>query len=378
MLQTGLDILLSEQLALLHGRRVGQVTHPAAVLPDLTGAADALLRAGVRLTALFGPEHGVSGAAGAGDTVDNAVDARTGLPVFSLYGSSVEPTAEMLSDVDVLLFDMQDVGVRFYTYLSTLFYVLRGAAKAHKPAIVLDRPNPIGGQIVEGPSIEPGFESFVGIMALPIRHGLTLGEAALLMSTTFDLDVELAVVEMRGWRRDYWFDQTGRAWVPTSPAMPHVSTATVYPGTCLLEGTNVSVGRGTALPFEICGAPWLAGAALAERMNALNLAGARFRPLHFCPSADRYAGQECGGVQVHITDRAALRPVMLGLHLVAAIRSLHPREFAWAAAHFDRLLGGARTREAIETDAPVETFAGDWDVVCAQFEQGRQPYLRYS
>ncbi|HEX9074266.1 MAG TPA: DUF1343 domain-containing protein, partial [Anaerolineae bacterium] len=249
MIQTGLDVLITERLDLVRGRRVGLVTQPAAVRADLTHAVDALLGAGVRLTALFGPEHGWDGSAADGAAVDDAVDARTGLPVYSLYGETREPAAAMLANVDVLAFDMQDVGARFYTFISTLFHILRAAAKNDKAVVVLDRPNPINGAAVEGPLVEPGLESFVGILPIPIRHGLTCGELARYIAGECKLRVDLTVVAMRGWKGTLWFDETGLPWVSPSPAMPHLATATVYPGMCLVEATNLSEGRGTALPF---------------------------------------------------------------------------------------------------------------------------------
>ena len=277
MVKTGLDILVFEQAHLLANQQVGLVSMPAAVLPDLTLSLDALHYAGINVTVLFGPEHGFGGSALDGATVGDTTDPRTGLPVFSLYGRYYEPTPEMLANVDVLVFDMQDVGVRFYTYLSSLYYILKAAGKTEKSIYVLDRPNPITGEIIEGGEIEPGFESFVGVVNLPIRHGMTLGELAQFMNAEYALRADLHIVEMRNWQRNIWFDETGLSWVPTSPAMPHLSTAILYPGICLLEGTKLSLGRGTSLPFEICGAPWLNGYALAEEMNALCLPGVRHR-----------------------------------------------------------------------------------------------------
>jgi len=388
MVKTGLDVLIHERLDLLRGRRVGLVTHPAAVRPDLTGALDALLNAGVQVVALFGPEHGLDGSAADGAAVGNMLHRRTGLPVYSLYGPTKEPTPAMLdgAGVDVLIFDMQDVGARFYTFISTLFHVLRGAANAGRPVIVLDRPNPInGGCAIEGPLVEPGLASFVGIAPIPIRHGLTVGELAGYFDRMFGLGVELTVVEMRGWQRAMWFDQTGRPWVPPSPAMPHLSTATVYPGTCLAEGANLSEGRGTALPFEVVGAPWLDGYELAQTLNRLDLPGVRFRPTRFAPSASKYAGQSCSGVQVHVTDRDAFRPVATGLHLLAACRAQRPDCFeflptSWEGRppHFDLLAGTPRLRQGLEAGEPVETLVREWtgDVAC--FERTRRACLLYT
>ena len=382
--RTGLQVLLRDRLDLLAGRRVGLITHPAAVLLDLTSSLDALLNAGVRVTALFGMEHGLAGSAADGAAVEHGRDARTGLPVFSLYGATREPAPEMLDEVDVLLLDVQDVGVRFYTFISTLYYVLRAAHRHGVPVIVLDRPNPINGLTVEGPSIAPGYESFVGIVPMPVRHGMTVGELARYFNAEHGLDAELTVVEMQGWRREMWFDQTGLPWVATSPAMPHLSTATVYPGTCLVEGTNLSEGRGTTLPFEVVGAPWLDGYALAEALNRLALRGVRFRPTHFEPSAGKHAGAMCQGVQVHVTDRDALRPVEAGLYLVAACRAQAPEQFAFLPTswegrppHFDLLAGGAAVREGLAAGTPVAELTAGWPAVAAAFARQRQPYLLY-
>jgi uncharacterized protein YbbC (DUF1343 family) len=377
MIQTGLDRLVHQQAHLLQGRRVGLVTHPAAVLPDLTTGVDALLRAGVRLTALFGPEHGLDGSAADGAPVGDAFHPHTGLPIYSLYGAVTEPRPEILAELDVVVFDMQDVGARFYTFMSTLFYLLRGAARAGKPVVILDRPNPINGLALEGPSLLPGFESFVGAVPVPIRHGLTLGEMAGWMNGEYVLGADLTVVPLRGWERAMWFDETGLPWVPTSPAMPHLSTATLYPGLCLLEGTNVSEGRGTALPFELCGAPWIDGRALAEQLNALSLPGVRARAARFAPCAGQFAGETCSGIQLHVTGRDALRPLTLGLHLIAALRDLHPDRFAWRPSHFDHLAGSDRLRHALERGQPVEQIVQSWSGELDEFDRGRAAYLLY-
>ncbi len=377
MVQTGLAQWIYAPNPALLTLRLGLVSHPAAVLPDLTGAVDALRKAGYRLTALFGPEHGFGGAAADGAQVGDATDPRTGLPVFSLYGQHYEPTAEMLARVDALVFDMQDVGARFYTYLSTLFYLLKAAGKAGKAVYVLDRPNPITGNIIEGGVLEPGFESFVGIVDLPIRHGMTLGELAQFMNEEYALGAELRVVNIGGWSRKMWFDQTGLPWVPTSPAMPRLETAILYPGMCLLEGCNLSLGRGTSLPFEICGAPWLDGFALADEMNAINLAGVRFRPTSFTPAASNQAGQECFGVQVHVLDRAALRPVAMALHLLAVTRRLSGSDWAWHP-HFERLAGSRGVRTALETGKSVDELIAHWADSISGFVHQREKYLLYA
>ena len=387
MIKTGLDLLVHEQIDLMRGRRVGLVTHPAAVLSDFTGAADAMLRVGIKVTALFGPEHGFDGSAADGAAVGDTIHPRTGLPVFSLYGPTREPTPAMLdaARVDVLVFDMQDVGSRFYTFISTLFYLLCGAGKVGKPVIVLDRPNPINGARIEGPLVEPGLESFVGIVPIPIRHGLTTGELARYVNTEHQLGADLTVIEMRGWRRDMWYDQTGLPWVILSPAMPKLDTATVYPGMCFIEGTNLSEGRGTGIPFEIVGAPWLDDYELAQVLNRLNLPGVRFRPLYFSPSASKHAGKICCGAQVHVTDRAAFRPTVTGLHVIAACRTQAPAKFeflksSWEGRppHFDLLTGVVAVREGLAAGKPVDEIVAPWAAVEAQFEEKRRPYLLYS
>jgi uncharacterized protein YbbC (DUF1343 family) len=376
MVKTGLDILVHEQTHLLANRQIGLVSMPAAVLPDLTLSLDALHNAGLNITALFGPEHGFGGSALEGATVGDATDPRTGLPVFSLYGQHYEPTPEMHADVDVFVFDMQDVGVRFYTYLSTLFYILKAAGKTEKAIYVLDRPNPITGEIIEGGEIEPGFESFVGVVNLPIRHGMTLGELAQFMNAEYALRADLHIVEMRNWQRNIWFDETGLSWVPTSPAMPHLSTAVLYPGICLLEGTKLSLGRGTSLPFEICGAPWLNGYALAEEMNALCLPGVRFRPIVFTPSASNYVGCECQGVQIHILDRDALRPATMALHLITVARRMAGEAWGWNP-HFDRLAGGSGVRSELEAGTAVTEITASWRASIATIVDQREKYLLY-
>lgn len=370
-------MLVNHKTTLLKGQRVGLVSHPAAVMPDLSGALDALLQAGVDICAIWGPEHGFGGGEADGAAVADHRDPRTGIPIFSLYGKNTQPTPKQMDTIDILVFDMQDVGVRFYTYLSTLYYVLRAAATAGKRVVVLDRPNPITGKIVEGPGIDQGYTSFVGIVDIPMRHGMTLGELARYMNAEYQLGAALEVIMMRGWQREMWFDQTGLPWVATSPAMPHLSAAILYPGMCLLEGTNLSVGRGTALPFEIYGAPWLDGYRLAQAMNMLNLAGVSFRPTQFTPSASHFAGKACQGVQAHATNRETLRPVTMALTLIQQVRQQAGKRFEWQATHFDRLIGGATVRQQLEDDKPVAEIMLGWQNYTQEFERRRLPYLLY-
>lgn len=395
---TGLEVLLARRLDLLRGRRVGLITNPTGVTLQLEGAAEALLRRGVKVTALLAPEHGLHASTPDAVAVSSGRDRRTGLPVYSLYGETLKPTPEMLREVDVLLFDVQDVGARFYTYIWTMSYAMEAAAAAGLAFIVLDRPNPLGGQIVEGPLLEPAFASFVGRAAIPLRHGLTVGELARFFnehpgvsaaqaSKSFlrtPIRAELTVVPMEGWRREMCYDATGLPWVPPSPAMPTLDTATLYPGTCLVEGTNLSEGRGTALPFQQIGAPWVDGYGLVGGLNALHLPGVRFRPVRFRPTAGKWAGQECEGVHLHVTDRQVLRPVTVGLHLIAVVRTLHPERFAWRVPdagegrwHFDLLNGSDRVRRRLEAGASVEAIAAGWKAERADFETWRERHLLY-
>ncbi|MEK7441640.1 MAG: DUF1343 domain-containing protein, partial [Chloroflexota bacterium] len=373
MVKTGLDILISEKLSLVKNKRVGLVSHSAAILPDLTDSLEALMSAGVNITALFGPEHGYHGAAADAAAVGDSVDSRFGLPIFSLYGDIREPNAEMLQNVDVLIVDLQDIGTRFYTFITTLVNVVRGAAKNQKEVIVLDRPNPINGVTVEGPMVKAGYESFIGIGGIPVRHGLTIGELARYMNE--EIGAALTVIEMDGWKRAMWFDGTGLPWAATSPAMPHLSTMTVFPGMCLFEGTNLSEGRGTSLPFEICGAPWLNKYELAQDLNDLNINGARFRPIRFMPVAHRFANEECEGVQVYVTDRNKFNSLSTGLRVVKACREQNPKfdflDSSWEGAkpHFDLLAGTPQVREELLAGKSVDEIERIWIEELKEFEE---------
>ncbi|MFZ1768246.1 MAG: DUF1343 domain-containing protein [Caldilinea sp.] len=384
MVTTGLQQLIFTARDELRWRRIGLVTQPAAVLPDLRAAEDALIHAGATITAFFGPEHGFDGAAADGAAVAHGEHTRLGIPVYSLYGADREPTDAMLADVDLLIFDMQDVGVRFYTYLSTLYYLLRASGRTGIPLLVLDRPNPVNGVAIEGPPVEPGLASFVGIVDIPIRHGMTLGELAHLINAEQEVGADLIVLPMDGWQRSQWFDETGLPWAPTSPGMPHLITATVYPGMCFIEGTNLSEGRGTALPFEIIGAPWLDGYRLAVSLNHLDLPGVRFRPVYFEPSASKHAGASCQGVQMHVLDRNALRAATTGLHVIAACRAQNPDRFAFLESswegrppHFDLLAGNAALREGLALGYDVAGLTADWAMFENHFRARRAPFLLY-
>ncbi|HEX6383600.1 MAG TPA: DUF1343 domain-containing protein [Anaerolineae bacterium] len=379
MVKPGISILLERYSELLAGKRLGLVTNTSAILPDLNSSVDALRRLNdARLVALFAPEHGIDVAAGEGVHVLSNVDRATGLPVHSLYGEARRPSASMLEGLDVLVFDIQSVGARFYTYITTLRYVLEAAAAHHLPVIVCDRPNPIGGEIVEGPVLEPEFVSFVGPGPLPIRYALTTGELARLYVNLWGIHASVEVIPCAGWRRRMWFDQTGLIWAAPSPNLPSLESAILYPGMCLLEGTNLSEGRGTALPFQMAGAPWLDGQALADSMNRLGLPGIGFRPVQFEPACAKWAGERCSGVQLHILDRDRLRPVTAVLHLLAAVNALHPQAITFHASHFDRLVGTDSVRHALNSGVPVDEIASDWLPAQTTFVRQRAEILMYN
>jgi uncharacterized protein YbbC (DUF1343 family) len=374
----GIDVLIQQRLDLIAGRRAALISNASAVTRDLTGTVDALWRAPqVQLVALFGPEHGFYTAAADGASVEAMTDAHTGLPVYSLYGDLYKPTAEMLAGLDVLIFDIQSVGVRFYTYITTLLYIMQAVAEHGLPLIVCDRPNPIGGELLEGPLLVPGFESFIGPGPLPVRHGLTIGELARLYNTVWGVGCDLTVVPCAGWQRHMWFDQTGLPWVATSPGIPTLATTTVYPGTCFIEGTNLSEGRGTTLPFELIGAPYVDSWVLADALNRLELPGVKFRPAPFEPVSSKWAGQMCGGVQLHVLDRHSFRPVTVGLHLLATLKAIYPDQFVWRLPHFDRLLGTDRVRQQLDAGAPVPDIVAGWASDLETFAAQRRQVLLY-
>ena len=378
----GLDVLLAERLDLVKGKRVGLITNPTGVRADLTSGIDALhAQAGVKLAALFGPEHGVRGQAQAGEAVQSGTDPRTGVPAYSLYGNVRQPTAEMLRGIDLLLFDIQDVGTRVYTYIWTMALAMQAAARHGVPFVVLDRPNPIAGLAVEGPVLDRRFESFVGLYPIPVRHGMTAGELARLFNTEYGIGADLTVVSAQGWRRELWFDQTGLPWIMPSPNMPTLETATVYPGTCFVEGTNLSEGRGTTRPFELIGAPWIDPYALADDLNARGLPGVRFRPVYFAPTFSKHAGQTCGGVQLHVIDRQGFHPVATGVHLLDATRRRWPDRFQWQQSggsfSIDRLAGTDALRLALDRGMPPGQIIASWEEGVRGFLQLRQKYLFY-
>jgi uncharacterized protein YbbC (DUF1343 family) len=370
----GIDVLRRDGFRLLEGRRVGVITNHTGRARDGTSTVDLLARAPrVTLVALFSPEHGLRGQAD--EPVGDTVDERTGLPVYSLYGPRRRPTAEMLRDLDTLVFDIQDIGARFYTYITTMGYAMEEAAARGIRFIVLDRPNPINGQQVEGPVADPDALSFTAYHSIPIRHGMTIGELALLFNAERKIGADLHVVKMEGWKRDYWFDHTGQEWVNPSPNMRSLTAAMLYPGIALLETTNVSVGRGTDRPFELFGAPWMDGRRVAEELNRRGLPGVRFIPIRFTPRASTFAGEECSGVAIVVTERAAVRPVRLGIEIAVLLRRLYPE--AWQVEAFGRLLAHRQTVELLKSGADAETIERAWQAELERFRRIRQRYLLY-
>ena len=386
----GLEVLARSRFALLRGMRVGLVCNPTAVDRRLRHAADILAAApGVRLAALFGPEHGVRGDVQYMAAVGDGLDRGTGLPVHSLYGSapeSLRPRRSQLAGLDALVFDVQDVGTRFYTYQATMMLCMEAAAQAGLRFVVLDRPNPIGGRDVEGPALRPGFESFCGMHDLAVRHAMTVGELAALFREERRLDLDLEVVPCQGWRRRFLFAETGLPWVQPSPNMPTPEAALVYPGMCLLEGTNLSEGRGTTRPFHLLGAPWLDGRQLAADLTAERLPGVRFRPAGFTPTWDKHAGQVCHGVELHVHDPEAFRPFRTGLACLAVARAQDPDRFAWRTETyefvdgipaFDLLCGSSRERLAIEAGDRWRDLARGFSSEERAFARRRARFLRY-
>jgi uncharacterized protein YbbC (DUF1343 family) len=388
--KTGLDVWAAQDFRALRGKRVGAIVNPTSVDARFHHLADLLARApDVALRALFGPEHGVRGEVQYMEAVGQAVDARTGVPVHSLYGARVEsltPRPEWLSGLDVVVFDVQDVGARYYTYLGTMALCMEACAKAGVAFVVLDRPNPLGGLQVEGNHVRPGFRSFVGLYDVPARHGMTAGELARLLEAEARWGTELTVVPCQGYQRSMRWADTGLHFISPSPNMPTPDTALVYPGLCLLEGTNLSEGRGTCRPFEQFGAPWLDAEALVQALAALGLPGLAVRPVRFIPTFDKHRGVNCAGAFLHVVDKEAFRPVRTGLAVVAAARAVAPREFAWRKdayefvsdrSAFDLLCGTDAVRLALESGAPFVEVARLLDDASEAFHERRRPYLLY-
>ncbi len=379
-MRPGIDVLLTDSLAVVRGRRVGLVTNQAGV--DAQGISDVvrLRAAGIELVALFSPEHGFRGAADPGAAVASSIDSATGLPIYSLYGRSIAPTAEMLQGIDLMLVDLQDAGARYYTYLATTVEVMRAAARHAIPVVVLDRPNPIGAPI-QGNVLDSAHTSLVGRLAVPMRHGLTLGELAGLARADLGLGGDLGVVPVDGWRRTVAWDGTGLPFVPPSPNLRTVESLFHYPGLCLFEGTNLSVGRGSDAPFEQIGAPWLDTAAVLARVRSAKLPGVRFRGVTFTarrPGDGKYPDIPLPGIRLEVTERSRYDPTATAVHLLAAVRATGgATDFGWIAAHFDRLAGGPELRNALEAGKAPGLVVASWKPELVRYKERVAPYLLY-
>jgi uncharacterized protein YbbC (DUF1343 family) len=372
---TGIDVLERDNFKPLAGLRIGLVTNHTGRNREGRQTIDVLNKApGVKLVALFSPEHGIRGLAD--EKISDSKDEATGLPIYSLYGETRRPKPEQLKDLDALVYDIQDIGARFYTYISTLGYVLEEAAKVKLPVFVLDRPNPIGGVDVEGPVADKDKLSFISYHTIPTRHGLTIGELAQLFNRQRNIGADLRVIKMDGWRRGMWFDETNLTWINPSPNMRSLTEATLYPGVGLLETTNVSVGRGTDTPFEIVGAPWIQGDKLADFLNQRGIPGVRFVPVRFTPNASVFKNEVCGGVNIIITDRVAFRPLVTGIEMALALRSLYPND--WKIDSYLRLLVNADTLERIKRGESAREIVASWNAGLQEFRRARAEVLLYN
>jgi uncharacterized protein YbbC (DUF1343 family) len=385
--KTGIEILLDSPKSFPLGDSPAILCNEASVCSNLTNAIDALIGSGVRLKAIFGPQHGFYCTDQANMIEwESEIDPRTKLPFISLYGAHRKPTPDMLAGISSMIIDLQDVGARFYTYLWSALLTLRACADMGIPVILCDRPNPIGGEIIEGPGIEVGFESFVGLADLPVRHGLTIGEALYMLALREGVASKLHVAKMSGWHRWMSWPDTGLEWVNPSPNMPGYRTALVYPGGCLLEATNISEGRGTTRPFELVGAPWIDMWDFSVALDAERLPGAIFRPTEFKPVFDKFSDQICRGIQVHAIDEAAFRPVLTYYAIIKCARTLYPGEFRWADPPYeyefeklpiDILAGSETFRKAVEACLPTSEVAEIWRVGELSFENERREHLVY-
>jgi uncharacterized protein YbbC (DUF1343 family) len=386
--RTGIEVLLADRLDLVRGRRVALVCNQASVLPDLRHAADVFhAHADINLTTLFGPQHGIRG-----DVQYNMIetphvrDARTGIMVYSLYSEVREPAEEMLADVDTIVVDLQDVGCRIYTFIYTMANCMRAAKKFGKRVVVCDRPNPINGNAVEGNITEDEFKSFVGQFELPTRHGMTIGELAKMFNEHFGIGCDLQVVEMQGWSRDMWGDETGLPWVLPSPNIPDVDTCIVFPATVHIEGTELSEGRGTTLPFFLNGAPFIDPYAWAAELRKFDFPGVAFREAYFRPWFAEFTGETCGGVQIHITDRNVFTPVIVGIAMVKTAYEMYPDKFQWRQNAyeyvfdrnpFDVVCGTDKTRKQIEAGTSIQEIERSWSNGLTAFDTSRRAFLIY-
>jgi len=399
--QTGIDVCIEDRFKKFKGKRVGLLIHPASVDSKLRYTQDLFLQnvgnrharslpnrphKKLNVKALFTPEHGLYGTQEYMKGVESFRDSRSGLPVYSLYGETLKPTSKMLEEIDTMVIDLQDVGTRYYTFIWTTALTLRACAQNNKQVVILDRPNPINGTTLEGPVLSPNFSSFVGLYPIPVRHSMTIGELARMFNLHFKIRAELEIIKMQGWHRKMWFDETGLPWVMPSPNMATFETAIVYPGMCLLEGTNISEARGTTRPFELFGAPWIDERKLCQELNKENLPGVVFRPVHFIPYTSKFKEKLCKGAQLHITQRIQFEPFLTGVHIIKVIKNMYPKFFEWRKPPyeyehkklpFDLLAGNSWLRKFIEQDKPLKEMQSRWGKELETFKSIREEYLLY-
>lgn len=381
-MKLGLDVFLEKEYQRFKGKRIGLITNITGVNERLIPSIDLFFEHDdIHLTALYAPEHGIRGDAREGEKVESMKDPYTGLPVYSLYGETRKPTKEMLEPVDVLVFDLQDIGSRYYTFIYTMAYVMKACKEHGKHFVVLDRPNPVSGNKMEGNLVEEDVRSFVGLLPIPNRHGMTVGELAYLYKHEFGYDCELTVVPMQGWERSMYFDETGLFWVPPSPNTTNMDMSILYSGTCLIEGTNLSEGRGTTRPFELVGAPFIDGMELAKAFNRKNIAGVLARPTSFIPFYQKHVNQVCGGVQLHIENRHELHALEAGIVLIETVAELYPDEFEFIrnenGKYFFDLLAGTKQLKKQILAGNAKAFLEACEEKLAYFQQLKEPYLIY-
>jgi uncharacterized protein YbbC (DUF1343 family) len=378
--RTGADVLVQSHLELLHGKRVGLVTNQTGRVQNGEYLVDVLLRHGITVVSLFGPEHGIRGESAPGESVADSIDPRTGIRVYSLYGKTNKPTPAMLANIDILLYDIQDVGVRYYTYISTMYYVMEAAAEQGIPVLVLDRPDPLGGVTVDGPVLVDSLRSFVGMMPIPIVYGLTCGELARMINgegwLPGRMKAELTVLPMTGWRRTMHWRDTGVPWVAPSPNIPDPETCFAYPVTCFLEATNISEGRGTSHPFLTIGAPFIDGDALAAALKK-GCPTIRWEPVSFTPSASKHAGVRCNGVRLTIPDSAAYAPVHDALSLLVTLTALYPDQCVVRVKGLERLAGTPSVQACLDHRTSIREVISSWETASSAFRKASLPYLLY-
>lgn len=381
-MRIGLDLFLDKHYQTFKGKRIGLLTNITGVNEKLVPSIDLFYQhPEINLTALYGPEHGIRGNGREGEKIETFIDPYTGLPVYSLYGDTKKPTKEMLDPVDVVVFDLQDIGTRYYTYIYSMAYMMEACAEHGKQFVVLDRPNPISGVPLEGNLVEEDVRSFVGLYPIPNRHGMTVGELAQFFNHEFGINCDVTVVEMEGWKREMYYDETNLFWVPPSPATTGIDMAILYPGTCLLEGTNLSEGRGTTKPFEYVGAPFIDGYKLAKAFNEKQVPGVIARPVFYSPNYQKYKGEACEGIQIHIVDRHKLHSLRTGLILLETVAEMYPNEFRFNETQngkyfFDLLAGTKRLRNIILNRSTAQ-FLEECEEQLEAFRKQREPYLLY-